>query len=165
VAALGPAAAVAVRALLAQRTLLEEQSATGDAAIGAVMATVEQHLTSIPGVGPVLAATSLAELGDGSRCARLEAVVASAGLDPSVFESGQVQGRRRPLATRGSPSRRRALVLAAHSAQVHTADRRTSLERKRAAGKPDRAAVIAVAHTLLARCYVVLKERRPYQPR
>jgi transposase len=165
VAALGPAAAVEVRALLAQRTLLEEQIATVDAAIGAVMATIEQHLTSIPGVGPVLAATILAELGDVGRFERLEAVVAYAGLDPSVCESGQFQGRRGHISKRGSPYLRRALFLAAHSAQLHNADLRAYLERKLAEGKPYRAALVAVAHKLLARCYVVLKERRPYQPR
>jgi transposase len=127
VAALGPAAAVEVRALLAQRTLLEEQIATVDAAIGAVMATIEQHLTSIPGVGPVLAATILAELGDVGRFERLEAVVAYAGLDPSVCESGQFQGRRGHISKRGSPYLRRALFLAAHSAQLHNADLRAYL--------------------------------------
>ena len=163
--ALGTVAGVEVRALLAQLALLEEQLATVDAAIGAVMATVEQHLTSIPGVGPVLAATILAEIGDIGRFERLEAVVAYAGLDPSVFESGQFQGRRGHISKRGSPYLRRALFLAAHSAHLHNADLRAYLARKLAEGKPYRSALIAVAHKLLARCYVVLKERRPYQPR
>lgn len=34
-----------------------------------------------------------------------------------------------------------------------------------AVGKPYGVALIAVAHRLLARCYVVLKEDRPYEPR
>lgn len=162
---LGPVAGLEVRALLAQLALLEGQVAEVDRAAAEVLATLDQHLTTIPGVGPVLAATILAEIGDVTRFARVEALVAYAGLDPGVFESGQFRGRRQHLSKRGSPYLRRALFLAAHSAQLHNADLHGYLERKLAEGKPYRAALVAVAHKLLARCYVVLKEGRPYQPR
>ncbi len=165
VAALGPAAGVEVRALLDQLALLEQQVAEVDQAIADLMMTLDQHVTTIPGIGPVLAATILAEIGDIHRFPRLEALVAYAGLDPSVFASGQFQGRRAHLSKRGSPYLRRALYLAAHSAQLHNPDLRTYLTRKLAEGKPYRAALVAVAHKLLARCYVVLKEGRPYEPR
>jgi transposase len=165
VTALGAAAGLDVRALLAQLRLLEQQVVEVDQAIAAVLVTIDQYLTTIPGIGPVLAATILAEIGDVGRFERLEAVVAYAGLDPSGFESGQFHGRRQHIATRGSPYLRRALFLAAHSAQLHHADLRAYLDRKVAEGKPYRVALIALAHTLLARCYVVLKEHRPYQPR
>jgi transposase len=165
VAALGAAAGVEVRALLAQLALVEGQVAEVDRAIADAMAALDQHLTTIPGVGPVLAATILAEIGDVTRFARVEALVAYAGLDPGVFESGQFQGRRQHISKRGSPYLRRALYLAAHAARGRDAELTAYLERKLAEGKPYRAAAVATAHKLLARCYVVLKERRPYQPR
>jgi transposase len=125
----------------------------------------EHHLTAIPGLGPVLAATSLAAIGDVARFPRREALVAYAGLDPSVFESGAFHGRRQHISKRGSPYLRRALYLAAHSAHRRNPDLAAYLERKLAAGKPYKAAVVALAHKLLARIYTVLKEGRPYEVR
>jgi transposase len=164
-AALGAAARLEVDALLAQLGLLERQVADADRAIAALLAAREQHLTSIPGIGPVLAATILAEIGDVGRFPRVEALVAYAGLDPGVFESGQFQGKRQHISKRGSPYLRRALFLAAHGAHARNPDLAAYLARKRAEGKPYKVALIAVAHRLLARCYVILKEGRPYQPR
>lgn len=65
------------------------------------------------------------------------------------------------MATCGVGLAMESAALAAHSAKLHNAD----LEREPAAGKPYRAALVAVAHTLLARCSVMLKEGRPSQPR
>lgn len=45
-------------------------------------------LRSIPGVGELTAATILAEIGDISRFLTPKQLVAFAGLDPAVFESG-----------------------------------------------------------------------------
>jgi transposase len=87
------------------------------------------------------------------------------GIDPSVFESGQFHATRQHISKRGSPHLRRALFLAAHSAQLRDPELDAYLERKMAEGKPDKVALIAVARKLLARIYVVLKEDRPYVPR
>lgn len=165
VAALGPVASMQVRAWLDQLALLHAQVREVDVAIADLLAGADHHLISIPGIGPVLAATILAEIGDIDRFPRPEALVAYAGIDPSVFESGQFQGRQQRISKRGSPYLRRALYLAAHSAQFRNPDLHAYLQRKLAEGKPYKAAVIAVAHKLLARIYVVLKEGRPYEVR
>jgi transposase len=164
VAALAPAAQLEVRGLLAQLALLEDQVREVDAAIAQMLAGLEagQHLLSVAGVGPALAATILAEVGDVARFANVKALVAYAGLDPSVFESGAFQGRRQHISKRGSPYLRRALYLATHSAQRRHPDLRAYLHKKLAEGKPYKAAVVATAHKLLARVYTLLKERRPY---
>jgi transposase len=164
-AALGPSAQLEIRSLLAQIALIEKQVAEVDRAIAALVTTIPQHLTSIPGVGPVLAATILAELGDVSRFPTVPALVAYAGLDPSVFESGQFQGRRQHLSKRGSPYLRRALYLAAHSAHPRNPDWHAYLERKMKQGMPYRAALIAVARKLLICAYTLLREDRPFEVR
>jgi transposase len=164
-AALGRAARLEVDQLLAQIGLLEAQIAEADAAVAELLARTEQHLTSIPGVGPVLAATILAEVGDIDRFPRPQALNAYAGIDPSVFESGQFQGTRQRISKRGSPYLRRALYLAAHSAQQRDPELGAFLRKKLAEGKPYKAAVVATARKLLGRVYVVLKEGRPYEPR
>jgi transposase len=164
---LAAAAQLEVRVLLAQLALLEEQVTAADAAVAEALAGLEagQRLGALPGVGPVLAATILAELGDVARFPSLKALVAYAGLDPSVYESGAFHGTRQHISKRGSPYLRRALYLAAHSAHQRNPDLHAYLQRKLAAGKPYRAAVVATAHRLLARIHAVLKQGRPYEVR
>jgi transposase len=79
VAALGPVGTMQVQALIEQLNLFERQARESDAAIAELLAECAQHLTSIPGIGPVLAGTILAEIGDVHRFRRLEALVAYAG--------------------------------------------------------------------------------------
>jgi transposase len=164
-AALGAAARLELQALLGQIALLEGQVADVDAAGARLLAAADRHLTTIPGVGAVLAATILAEIGDIDRFPRFQALVAYAGLDPGVFESGRFRGRRQHLSKRGSPYLRRALYLATHSAQLRNPDLGAYVQRKRAEGKSYKAALVATSRKLLARIYTVLKERRPFEVR
>lgn len=165
VAALGAAAQLEVRALLQQIALLEGQVASTDTAVATLMDQIDQQLTTIPGLGPVLAATILAEIGDISRFPKFQALVAYAGLDPGVFESGQFQGTRQHLSKRGSPHLRRALYLGTHSAQLLNPDLKTYLQRKMQDGMPYKEAVVATSRKLLARVYTILKEDRPFEVR
>jgi len=124
-----------------------------------------QYLTTIKGIGPVLAATLLAEIGDVHRFPSLESLVAYAGIDPSVFESGEFIGRRQHMSKRGSPYLRRALWLAAHSTRQWNFDLDAYFQHKLTEGKPYKVAMGALCRKLLARVYMVLKEGRPYQVR
>jgi transposase len=162
-ACLGDVALVKLRSLLAQIEFLESQVVEVEKAIGKAMEGIKEHLTDIKGIGPILAATIFAEIGDISWFSRLESLVAYAGIDPSVFESGEFIGRRQHMSKRGSPYLRRALWLAAHSARLWNKDLDEYLRRKLAEGKPYNVAMGALCHKLLSRIYVVLKENRPYE--
>jgi transposase len=82
-------------------------------------------LQTIYGVGPVIAAHLLAEIGDAHRFRRARQLVRVAGLDPVVLESADSRRRGR-LSKQGSPYLRWALVQAAQS----TARRSTSPDRE-----------------------------------
>lgn len=162
---LGPVAALELRCLLDQIEFLEGQIAQVEAAIEELMAAQEQYLTTIKGIGTVLAATILAEIGDIHRFSRLESLVAYAGIDPAVYSSGEFTGTQAKLSKRGSPHLRRALWLAAASASRFNPDLQEYFEGKIRAGKPYKVVMSAVCRKLLARIYVVLKENRPYEVR
>jgi transposase len=162
---LSTVARVKVSTLLEQIDLLERQVEEVEAAITELMTQQPQYLTTIKGIGPVLAATLLAEIGDIRRFPSLENLVAYSGIDPSVFESGEFTGRRQRMSKRGSPYLRRALWLAAHSARRWNPDLDSYFQRKLAEGKPYNVAMGALCRKLLARIYVVLRENRPYQVR
>ena len=146
-----------------QITLLEQQIATADAELEGRVAALASHVLSVPGARGLLAATLLAELGDVQRFDRVEQVVAFAGLDASVFESGDFHGTRQHISKRGSPHLRRALYLAAFNAIKTDSELAAYFQRKQAEGKPFRVALVATSRKLLARVYVVLRDARPYR--
>ena len=162
---LADAAQLQVRCLLAQIELLEEQRDRVDEALAQLMDQVPQHLTSIPGVGPTTGAALLAEIGDIQRFDAPEKLVAYAGIDATVYQTGQFEARQMHMSKRGSPYLRHALWQAASMAIMHDGELRAYYDRKRQEGKAHGTALGAVCRKLLTRVYIVLKENRPYEIR
>ncbi len=162
---LADAAQLEVRCLLAQIDLLEEQRDQVDAALAQLMAQVPQQLTSIPGVGPTTGAALLAEIGDIQRFEAPEKLVAYAGIDAAVYQTGQFEARQMHMSKRGSPYLRHALWQAASMAIQHDAELRAYYDRKRQEGKSHGTALGAICRKLITRIYIVLKENRPYEVR
>lgn len=164
---LADACQIEVRCLLGHIELLESQVALVDEHLARLLAGVPdgQHLLSIKGIGAALAAAILGEIGDVSRFAGPEKLVAYAGLDPSVYQTGEFVAAEARLSKRGSPYLRRALWLAAGMARLSNPDLQAVYERKIAQGKHHNEAIAAVCHRLLNRVYIVLKQKRPYELR
>jgi transposase len=162
---LADAAQLEVRCLLAQLDLLEEQRDRVDEALAQLMDQVPQHILSIPGVGPTTGAALLAEIGDIQRFDAPEKLVAYAGIDAAVYQTGQFEARQMHMSKRGSPYLRHALWQAASMAIMHDAELRAYYDRKRQEGKAHGTALGAVCRKLLTRVYIVLKENRPYRIR
>lgn len=81
-----------------------------------------RFLASIKGTGKIQPMAAAAELGDLSRFAGADMakkVLAYAGSEPRVRESGAWKGRAK-MSKRGSPSLRHAFYLMAHTARLHT---------------------------------------------
>jgi transposase len=153
---------VETRCLLEQLQLLEAQREQVDEALEALMQKLPQWLTTIPGTGLATGATTLAEIGDIQRFSSAETLVAYAGIDASVYQSGEFEAKRMHMSKRGSPYLRYALWQAAHGAIQHDPDLQAYYKRKRAQGKHHGTALGAVCRKLVDRIYVVLKEQRPY---
>lgn len=162
---LAAAAQLEVRCLLAQIDLLEDQRDQVDVALAQLMDQVPQHLTSLPGVGPTTGAALLAEIGDVQRFDAPEKLVAYAGIDATVYQTGQFEARQMHMSKRGSPYLRHALWQAASMAIQHDDELRAYYDRKRKEGKSHGTALGAVCRKLLTRVYIVLKENRPYEVR
>ena len=159
---LADAVHVEMHCLLAQITLLEEQQKDVEKAVEELMELVPQHITSIPGIGSVTGAAILAEIGDVSRFENPEKLVAYAGIDATVHQSGQFQAQQMHMSKRGSPYLRLALWQAASMSILHNEELKIYYHKKREEGKAHRVAVGAVCRKLLMRVYVILKENRPY---
>lgn len=148
--------------LLAQLDLLDEQRSQVDQTIAALMQQVPQYITSIPGIGPVTGAAILAEIGDIQRFETVDKLVAYAGIDATVYQTGQFEASEAHMSKRGSPYLRHALWCAATAALLHDPSLQQYYQKKRNEGKHHGTALGAVCHKLLARIFVVLKEQRAY---
>jgi transposase len=153
---------VQMRCLLQQIDLLHEQIAQLDAALAELMDQIPQYITSIPGIGLATGAAILGEIGDVHRFESADKLVAYAGIDPTVYQTGQFQASEAHMSKRGSPYLRHALWLAATVAVRHDPDLQAYYETKRKQGKHHGTVIGAVCRRLLARVYVILKEQRPY---
>jgi len=113
-------------------------------------------LQKIFGIGPILAATILAEIGDARRFRRARQVVRVAGLDPVVRDSADSQ-RRGHLAKQGAPNLRWALVEAAqHACRKNSPDHELYLKQRGHAGANP--ATLTVARKIGKRAFHVLRE-------
>jgi transposase len=120
----------------------------------------EDLLVSVPGVGPTIARTLIAELPELGQLGR-KRIAALAGLAPFARQSGQWRGR--SFIGGGRPSVRTALFMGAMVAKRHNPILKAFFDRLVRAGKPKMVALIAVARKLLTILNALLRDRRPWQ--
>lgn len=121
----------------------------------------EDLLSSVPGIGRVIARTMLAEMPELGRLGRRE-VAALAGLAPWTRTSGQYRGK--SMIGGGRSNCRAALYMGALTAMRHNQDLRAFAERLLNAGKSKKTVIIAVARKLLTILNAILRDRRPWLP-
>jgi transposase len=120
----------------------------------------EDLLRSVPGVGPVVARTLIAEMPELGRLGRRE-IAALAGLAPWTRQSGKWRGK--SMIGGGRKPVRTMLFLAAVSAAHHNPVLRPFYERLLASGKPKKLALIAVARRLLTILNAILRSGRKWE--
>ena len=123
------------------------------------------YLHTIPGIGIIGAATILAEIGDISRFKNSSALVAFAGIDPTVRQSGEFNSTHNHISKRGSPYLRHAIFLAATTCSFHNSPLNAYYKKKRDQGKHHLTATRAVARKLTTVIYAVLRDSKPYEPK
>ena len=147
-------------------TVLEKELATVDTDIDdAVRGSPawrekEDLLASVPGVGPAIARTLIAELPELGQLGRKE-IAALAGLAPFTRQSGQWRGR--SFIGGGRTTVRSAVFMGAMVAKKHNPVLKVFFDRLVAAGKPKMVALIAVARKLLTILNAILRDNRPWQ--
>jgi transposase len=116
-------------------------------------------LRSVPGIGPVVSATLLAELPELGRLGHKQ-LAALVGVAPLNCDSGTWRGKRKIWG--GRPSVRATLYMAALTATRWNPLIRALYARLQAAGKPKKVALTACTHKLLTILNAVLKHRTPW---
>jgi transposase len=120
----------------------------------------ENLLRSVPGVGPIIARTLLAEMPELGNLDRRE-IASLAGLAPWTRQSGRWRGK--SFIGGGRSSVRAILFVAAMGGARHNPILKAFHQRLIAAGKPKMVALIAVARKLLTILNAILRDRTPWQ--
>jgi len=120
----------------------------------------EDLLASVPGVGPTIARTLIAELPELGQLGRKQ-IAALVGLAPFTRQSGQWRGR--SFIGGGRTAVRTVLFMGAMVAKRHNPVLKAFFDRLVAAGKPRMVALIAVARKLVTVLNAILRDHRPWQ--
>ena len=154
-----------LKQLIDRMNFLDKQIEALDCQILEYYEKFDCYLHTIPGIGMIAAATILAEIGDINRFKSSSALVAFAGIDPTVRQSGEFSSTHNHMSKRGSPYLRHAIFLAATTCSFHNSPLNAYYKKKREQGKHHLTATGAVARKLTTIIYAVFRDGKPYEPK
>ena len=108
-----PAIGTQIKMLIEQIQMLQKQLDLLDIDISNIMDELNSPILSIPGIGTWLGAIIISEIGNISRFSSATKLLAFAGLDPSVRQSGNFNATNTKISKRGSKHLRYAIHYAA----------------------------------------------------
>ena len=147
-----------IRSLLRVYDTLQDEISLVENEITTHLSKINSHIPSILGIGKVSAASIIAEIEDVSRFDSPNKILAFAGLDPRIYQSGTQEFRGR-MNKKGSVVLRRVLMNCAESVLMYNPAFYAYYRRKRDEGKPHRVAISHVARKLVRVIYKLETER------
>lgn len=153
-----------IKQIIAQISFLEDQILEIEDEISSMINSLCPVITSIIGIGNVLGATIFSEIGKISRFEKANQLVAYAGLDVAVKQSGNFNATDTKISKRGSPYLRRAIWLAASVAAFKNPALSLYYQKLRQRGKAHGTAIGAVARKLTNIIFAVLRDNKAYIP-
>jgi transposase len=155
---------ISIRLLLAQLEALRPIRQQLDDQITALAGQVPAYIHTLPGADARSTVSLFGETDPIKTFTTPSQLVAFAGLDVTVFQTGQYNAPRRRISKRGSPVLRHTLWQMAHRACYQEGDLRDYWLRRRGQGLSHRSAVTAAAIKLCHVAWRILTDRRDYQP-
>jgi transposase len=155
---------IGIRALLNQIEALRPIREQLEADITALAVRLPAYLFTLPGADALKAVSLFGETDPIETFTSASQLVAFAGLDPIVSESGEYKAPRRHISKRGSPFLRKTLWGMTLRALQQEGDLQSYWLRKRREGVHHLAAVTATAIKLCHVTWRILTDRRDYLP-
>lgn len=118
-----------------QIELLDSQLFHTELEMANLVTCLHSVIMTIPRIGFINGGMILGEIGDIHRFSEPKKLLAFAGLDPSVHQSGNFQTQRTRMSKRGSRVLRYALINAAHNVVKNNATFKAYYDAKRAEGR------------------------------
>lgn len=120
-----------------------------------IVKELDSPFITIPDISFITAAMIHAEIGDFSRFESAEKILAFAGMEPSIYQSGQYTSSNAKMVKRGSKYLRFALYTAAKNAGNWDPRFKSFLQNKLSEGKHFKVAVSHVAKKLIRTLYAM----------
>ena len=153
-----------IKQIINQISFIESQLKELEKEITNILKTLNSEITTITGIGDILGASILGEIGDISRFEKASQLVAFAGLDVAINQSGEFTGAEMKITKRGSPYLRRSIWIAATIACFKDPALSVYYKKLIDRGKKHLTAVGAVARKTCNIIFSVLKNKKPYTP-
>jgi len=115
-------------------------------------------ITSIKGISDQTGATFLAEIGNITNFSSSKGVIAYAGIDPTVHQSGKFEGKSK-ISKRGNRHLRRVIFLMAKHVSREDTLFKTYYEKRKKEGLSFKEAILATAHKLIRVIFAMLSKR------
>lgn len=144
-----PMLSVRVSNAIEQIELFTKQIKQAEKLIEKLMLDIDSTILSIPGIGLVSAANILAIIGDVNRFTSPSQLIAFAGLDPVVNQSGNFNASNTRMSKRGSRLLRYSLIFSAHNVVKNNSTFSKYYALKRSQGKSHYNALGHVASKLV----------------
>lgn len=126
---------IQVAQTIEQIELLNRQLDELHLTIESIMVSLDSIIMTVPGIGYLNGAMILGEIGDINRFKQSKHLLAFAGLDPSVYQSGNFKASNTRMSKRGSRMLRYALMNAAHNVVKNNKTFHDYYELKRSQGR------------------------------
>lgn len=143
---------------IAQIELLDSQINTVDNEIKDIVESLDSVIMTIHGIGPINGGMILGEIGDINRFSKPRKLLAFAGLDPSVYQSGNFIAKKTKMSKRGSSALRYALMNAAHNVVKYNQTFKKYYDSKRSEGRGHYNALGHCAGKLVRIIFKMLKD-------
>lgn len=159
------AVSTGIKFLLEQIVATEPIRKKLDGEIHKLAARLPEYLFTLPGATELTIVSLYGEVDPIETFERPSQLVAFAGLDPKVFQSGQYDASHRHVSKRGSPYLRRTLWQMAYRAVCTEGDLRDFWRRKHRQNKHHLVAVTAAANKLCHIVWRIMTDKRDYIPK
>ena len=143
---------------IAQIELLDSQLDAVESEMKDIVTSLDSVIMTIPGIGPINGEMIIGEIGDINRFSKPRKLLAFAGLDPSVYQSGNFIAKKTKMSKRGSSALRYALMNAAHNIVKYNQTFKEYYDSKRAEGRGHYNALGHCAGKLVRIIYKMLKD-------
>ena len=151
-----PALALQIKQAVAQIELFSNQLEQVDSEITYIMDSINSPIMSVPGIGYLNGAMILSGIGNIQRFSSPAKLLAFAGLDPAVIQSGNFNARSTRMSKRGNSLLRYALINAAHNVVRNNETFSLYYASKTAQGKSHYNALGHTAHKLVRVIFTLL---------
>jgi transposase len=143
---------------IAQIELIESQIGELEHIIENAMDELDSVIMSVPGIGKINGAMILGEVGDIKRFSHPSNLLAYAGLDPVINQSGKFNAKHTKMSKRGSKMLRYALINAAWNVSLNNDTFKAYYDSKIAQGNSHYSALGHTAHKLVRVLFKLLND-------